>query len=343
MSNDDGSVTPDGKSELSYKFQRLRERIRAAVTSGELHGKLPGERTLAKRFGVNAKTLSKALTDLAAEGLLDRSIGRGTYVKGTGPQAVTSQGRWLVLATPTQADGSFVRKLTAAAPDLQVYTEGQWNLRPSFLQPFTAVVSLDPSVPESLLRDLVVRNMTVVTVDYQPKIFSMHAVLDDSFANAATLSRTLLMDGHRAFIAIEDKDDASISKALRTTAQRIAPEATVDSLSPSEVGSLAGGSSLGPVAIVCESCDLATDLRARLGDRSDITVFAVGCTDGQPAVAGCYTNERNKVAAIVATLSEPPARPTAVWLAGEVVTQVATQSSPRPVSTMNRQNVAMAS
>src|SRR6186713_2615477 len=71
--------TKDG---LSYKFQRLRERLRSAVTAGELSGKLPGERTLAKRFQVNAKTLSKALTDLAAEGLLDRSIGRGTYVKG---------------------------------------------------------------------------------------------------------------------------------------------------------------------------------------------------------------------------------------------------------------------
>src|SRR4051812_11189388 len=66
------------KDGLSYKFQRLRERLRTAVASGELSGKLPGERALARRFHVNAKTLSKALTDLAAEGLLDRSIGRGT-------------------------------------------------------------------------------------------------------------------------------------------------------------------------------------------------------------------------------------------------------------------------
>jgi len=68
---------------MSYKFQRLREKLRAAIASGELSGKLPGERALAKRFHVNAKTLSKALTDLAAEGVLDRSIGRGTFVKGS--------------------------------------------------------------------------------------------------------------------------------------------------------------------------------------------------------------------------------------------------------------------
>src|SRR5438876_321031 len=68
---------------LSYKFQRLRERLRDAVASGELAGKLPGERELARRFKANPKTLSKALTDLAAEGLLERSIGRGTYVRST--------------------------------------------------------------------------------------------------------------------------------------------------------------------------------------------------------------------------------------------------------------------
>src|SRR5437879_5458152 len=83
---------------MSYKFQRLREKLREAVRTGELAGKLPGERALAKRFQVNAKTLSKALTDLAAEGLLDRSIGRGTYVKGSAPAA--AKGRWLVITDP---------------------------------------------------------------------------------------------------------------------------------------------------------------------------------------------------------------------------------------------------
>jgi len=33
-----------GTTEFSYKFQRLRERIRQAVANGELAGKLPGER-----------------------------------------------------------------------------------------------------------------------------------------------------------------------------------------------------------------------------------------------------------------------------------------------------------
>src|SRR5437588_8742886 len=98
------------QSGMSYKFQRLREKIRRAISTGELSGKLPGERALAKRFHVNAKTLSKALTDLAAEGLLDRSIGRGTYVKGSAPQG-TIEGRWLIFCDPGEASGALVGAL----------------------------------------------------------------------------------------------------------------------------------------------------------------------------------------------------------------------------------------
>src|SRR5271170_7983312 len=93
-----------GDSSLSYKFQRLRERIRQSVASGELSGKLPGERELARRFHVNAKTLSKALTDLAAEGLLERSIGRGTFVRGSKGEQPAASERWLLLVDAASED-----------------------------------------------------------------------------------------------------------------------------------------------------------------------------------------------------------------------------------------------
>lgn len=69
---------------LSYKFQRLREQLRAAILGGQFSERLPGERELGKRFGANAKTINKALCDLAAEGLLVRRIGRGTYLAREG-------------------------------------------------------------------------------------------------------------------------------------------------------------------------------------------------------------------------------------------------------------------
>src|SRR5271170_4495188 len=99
------------QSGMSYKFQRLRERIRHAVDSGELSGKLPGERELAKRFHVNAKTLSKALTDLAAEGLLERSIGRGTFVKGSAPEPEVHAGPWLFITDAGQTESPLLKHL----------------------------------------------------------------------------------------------------------------------------------------------------------------------------------------------------------------------------------------
>src|SRR5437868_15436500 len=114
------NVRPSG---MSYKFQRLREKLRQAIASGELAGKLPGERTLARRFHVNAKTLSKALTDLAAEGLLDRSIGRGTYVKGQTPIAHARTGRWLIVCDPGREGWTLPRLLTQANAEAQIVTD----------------------------------------------------------------------------------------------------------------------------------------------------------------------------------------------------------------------------
>src|SRR3954470_2539614 len=153
-----------GQTGMSYKFQRLREKLRAAIASGELVGKLPGERALAKRFHVNAKTLSKALTDLAAEGVLDRSIGRGTYVKGSAPAPAVS-GRWLVLTDEGSTNlpvttARVIELLNQENPELQIAASASVSeMRPSFLNQFCAVIDLSGNTPESFVRELVVRNM----------------------------------------------------------------------------------------------------------------------------------------------------------------------------------------
>lgn len=319
LSGKDATTTGDaaGGSGLSYKFQRLRERLRAAVASGELSGKLPGERALAKQFNVNAKTLSKALTDLAAEGLLDRSIGRGTYVKGSAPVASTGGGRWLVFTTPDLADSTLVRRLRVANADVTVHTDENWDLRPSFLGSFTAAVSMNPAVPDALLRNLVVRGMTVVTVDYQPKVFSMHAVLDDTVASATTLARTLLSDGHRSFLAVEDSAAGNaIATAVRQAASRLAPDAIIDRVDPAELSDVAHTVATG-TTLVCGSPVIAAAARSTFAHRPDVSVWAVGCASGAPMVGGCYGDEAHKADAIVATISDPPSRPSTIWLAGQ--------------------------
>ncbi|HKQ48315.1 MAG TPA: GntR family transcriptional regulator [Phycisphaerae bacterium] len=97
--------TTPSSPRLSYKFQRLREQIRAAIAGGEFAGQLPGERELGRRFAANAKTINKALCDLSSEGLLIRRIGRGTFVATRNGQAAESaRARSCILLMPTEPE-----------------------------------------------------------------------------------------------------------------------------------------------------------------------------------------------------------------------------------------------
>ncbi|MFQ5429768.1 MAG: GntR family transcriptional regulator [Phycisphaerae bacterium] len=102
-----GNGANGGSIRLSYKFQRLREQIRAAIASGEFQNRLPGERALGRRYQANAKTINKALCDLSREGLLVRHIGRGTFVAKDLETAERKQ---------PACDGCFCPEARAASP-----------------------------------------------------------------------------------------------------------------------------------------------------------------------------------------------------------------------------------
>jgi Bacterial regulatory proteins, gntR family len=303
---------------MSYKFQRLREKIRAAIASGELSGKLPGERALAKRFHVNAKTLSKALTDLAAEGILDRSIGRGTYVKGSEPVAAV-QGRWLVIAEPGETESPIVQGLRAVNEDVQVAT-AVTDMRPSFLNNFSAVIDASPSTPEAFLRDLVVRNMPLVAVNREPGTYSVHSVLIDLALGVARLGRDLLLAGHRKLAAVEPCGSSAVSSALRQAALRYAPDAAVESCGAGEIASLLEG---GVTAVVCGSAAIAQKVKANL-EKSGVSIpgqvslAAVGCINETAPCTGYYCGSRQVAEAVAGLLRDAPSgRPAVLWLSGD--------------------------
>ena len=311
-------TTQAEQTSLSYKFQRLRERLRQAIVSGELAGKLPGERALAKRFHVNAKTLSKALTDLAAEGLLDRSIGRGTFVKGSAPATVASK-RWLVLCDPEQVGWEIIDLLRESHADLEVVTDVS-TFRPSFLNQFSAVIDLSQNTPDAFLRDLVVRNVPVVVVGKEPKTYATHSVLFDGPHATAQLGRELFLGGHRKLAAIEPRDCSVVADTLRQAAVRYGSEATVEACLPHEVAAMVEH---GVTAFVCHSVELAAQAKKLLESigvaiPQQVSISAIGSSSLDQPVSGYFMPRGEKANSIVQLLNDQnTGRPVTLWLAGK--------------------------
>jgi len=312
---------------LSYKFQRLREKLRSAIATGELSGKLPGERQLARRFRVNAKTLSKALTDLAAEGLLERSIGRGTFVKAPSSQDAASAtnaqaDRWLIICEPDRANSPLVRRLRELNPSAQVVHDTR-NLRPSFLSSITSVIDLSPDTPPTFLRDLVVRSASVVLVGREPTNYSLNAVLVDRTLGASCLARNMMLDGHRKFVAVERRGSTAVADAIRAAAKRYAPDATVDPAFASEAISAIGQ---GATAVICDTTEAAADVRAAL-ERSGVaiparaSIAAIGTSSAGTPCTGYFVSADQKADAIVQVLRDAAAarKPSTLWLTGAYV------------------------
>jgi hypothetical protein len=308
------------QSGMSYKFQRLRERIRHAVSSGELSGKLPGERELARRFHVNAKTLSKALTDLAAEGLLQRSIGRGTFVKGSEPEP-TVQGPWLIVCDEVDADSQLVRNLRKQNPAAQV-VQDVGAIRPSFLNQFVAVVDLSLQTPEAFLRDLIVRNIALVTVDRRPKTYSTSSVVIDIPFAAYCLGRDLLLAGHRRLVAIEGRGNTAVAESLRAAAARYAPDASIDHCYAKEIN---GAVEVGATAAICDSMQAAREAmdllaRASIPIPQAISLAAIGHCEGRYPCTGFFASATEISDAIIELLNGGHmTRTTTLWLPGRAV------------------------
>jgi hypothetical protein len=320
-------------SGTSYKFQRLREELRAAVGSGQLSGKLPGERILSRRFKANAKTLSKALTDLAAEGVLERIIGRGTFVKGA--LARTDQlGRWLLLTDASDRATALTNALAAINPDNHAIQDVA-GVRPSFLGQFRAVIDLSSHTPEWFLRDLTVRNMPIVLADREPGTLSLHAVLVDVALGGARLARELLLLGHRSFLVVERHGSAVLARAVQSLVSRYDPDAVVDTCAPDEFAAIADS---GATAVICDSASAAVSMReaataASLQIPEQLSLAAVGCCGAPFPASGYYVSPTELAAAIAGVLRDTQInRPTVLWLNGERVDQNTVQPI-IPVST----------
>ena len=211
--------------------------------------------------------------------------------------------------------------LRASQPDLETVTDVA-SLRPSFLNQFSAVIDLAKETPDSFIRDLVVRNVSVVLVGKEPKIYSTHAVVFDGPLAVSQIGRKLLLAGHRTLAAVEPPQCSVVSDNLRQTADRFSSNAVVNSCFPQDVPAMVEN---GVTAFVCHCVNLAAEVKTQL-DKAGIpvprrvSVAAVGSTpDHQPA-SGIFINRAEKATAIVQLLKDQQSsRPTTIWLAGQFI------------------------
>lgn len=247
---------------LSYKFQRLREQLRQTILTGQLVGQLPGERELARRFNANAKTINKALADLAVEGLVKRYIGKGTFValgSSDSPATLAAQ-RSVHLIAPVAGDTPLVaavrRTLTAHGHTLQrreamIGSDGSVDVGPSFFRVESAMNAVLFEIPrplrqpgfgqpcDRLILTLARRQVATILLGGQIEAARTHSIVPD-FAQAAFCLGEYLYDlGNRSVVAISTNVDTSeIGAALRgyrtSCRRRGAPEAI---LAPESIAS----------------------------------------------------------------------------------------------------------
>ena len=65
-------------------WQQLADLLRGRIEHGELTGRLEAETSLAQHYGVSRDTVRRALADLARDGLIQSTRGRGTFVLPSG-------------------------------------------------------------------------------------------------------------------------------------------------------------------------------------------------------------------------------------------------------------------
>jgi GntR family transcriptional regulator/MocR family aminotransferase len=91
-------------------YRQIADHIRGEIEAGRLEpgARLPTIRELARRLGVNRDTVSLAYDELAAEGRLEATVGRGTFVRGS-PGGAAGEPRAAALAPRVEALLEFER------------------------------------------------------------------------------------------------------------------------------------------------------------------------------------------------------------------------------------------
>ena len=99
------------------KYRKIVAHLRSAIHAGRYKAgqRLPSEAALVRQFAASRPTVIRALRELQADGLIDRRVGSGTYVRPVSEAGKPStQGRTFGLLMPGLADGEIFEPVCMA-------------------------------------------------------------------------------------------------------------------------------------------------------------------------------------------------------------------------------------
>lgn len=288
---------------------------------------------LARRFKVNAKTLSKALTDLAAEGLLERNIGLGTFVRDASMSRPVQ--KVLILHDPDQAGCPVIAALQASG-EIEVQTHDELDdLPPSLVNPHRSIIICSQSIGEDVLRDLVVRGKTVITLDRDGASYATHSVMIDRAGAVCALARQMLRGGHSDVMLVGASRPIGLHEEARASL-------------PSDLSLRVGGLNevrdvltQGVTGLICTSAMVARAAMEicrveGIAVPQAVSIAAVGRLDDEAPCSGQFVPTQHVADAVRHLLQDGnPHRPICLWLSGEFVDRqtvapVASPSLTRP-------------
>lgn len=142
--------TPNPKDSMPL-YQQIKEYMKNKIATGEwpINSKLPPQRTLSRLFEVNRSTLTIALDDLIADGLLESKIGSGTWV---------ANNTWSVLASPPPINWASYLNKGMYLPNLHTIQEiNHLEFNPQIIRLGTG--ELSPEIFPKAMMDSILRKL----------------------------------------------------------------------------------------------------------------------------------------------------------------------------------------
>lgn len=132
-------------------YQQIKTYIKNKIATGEwpINSKLPPQRTLARIFQVNRSTLTIALDDLIADGLLESKIGSGTKV---------ANNTWSLLTSTPPVNWTSYLDLGLHLPNLHTIQEiNQLEFNPKLIRLGTG--ELSPEIFPKAMMDFILKKL----------------------------------------------------------------------------------------------------------------------------------------------------------------------------------------